>query len=123
MSDLSLQVLNRIEQLIRTYLDKSIIASFYIKRSGTTDVTPNVYTVISPENSKRLKLFIQNPSSSPSLLLVKLKDKNKEDIIFELTAGREFELSFENNRIYTGEVSIAANSSSVSFYAYEVERI
>lgn len=123
MNSFELQLLSRIEQLIRDITTKPLQSSFYINRAGTTSASANQFTLLAQANAKRLNLFIQNPTISPVSLLIRLLDKDGQAILVELAPGSDFQIKLENNYVYTGEVSVSASLSSICYYAYEVERL
>lgn len=118
-----LQTLNRIEQLLRTYTKTVLQATVWTDLAGTTSATPNQKTLLVAENPKRVKLFIQNPSSSTEPLLIEFEDKDNNPLEFELANGREFNLDIANLYMYTGPVYIKSAASSIPYYAFEVERL
>lgn len=110
----------RIEQLIQ---DLTVKQGFYTNLSSVTQPVADTFTTLTESNPKRIELFIQNPRTSSAILLIQLTDKNGNNITFELSPGREYISNLKNGHIYTGEVRIASPSASISYYAYEVERV
>lgn len=118
-----IQTLNRIEQLLRIYTKTVLQATLWTNLSGITSATPNQKTLLVAENIKRVKVFIQNPSTATQPLIIEFEDKDNNPIEFELANGREFSLDITNLYMYTGPIYIKSVGSSLSYYAYEVERL